>query len=45
MFTNDTITNPARIEFLDEPIWRWFLFFGALIAFGVAWSGIIDFIK
>jgi hypothetical protein len=32
-------------KFLDEPLWRWFIFFGAVILIGAAWKVITDYIK
>lgn len=39
----DIIGNTIGWEFMNEPMWRWFIFFGGLIAIGVAWHGILDF--
>lgn len=38
----DKITNWT---FLNEPAWRWFIFLGVLIAFSVAWKGVLNAIK
>jgi len=32
-------------EFMNEPVWRWFVFLGALMAMGVVWNGILSFMK
>ena len=36
----NTVTN---WQFLNEPIYRWFIFFGALTAISVAWGSILAF--
>lgn len=32
-------------EFLKEPMWRWFIFFGALIFLSLTWRKILDYMK
>jgi hypothetical protein len=39
------IENIVGWPFMQEPLWRWFLFFGAVGAISLAWSGILDFMK
>lgn len=41
----DIINNVTGWNFLQEPLWRWFLFFGALLGIGWAWHGILEFMK
>lgn len=40
----NVVSNLTGWSFLNEPLWRWFLFFGALILISVAWKGILSFI-
>jgi hypothetical protein len=32
-------------EFLDEPLWRWALFFGAMLGIAWGWNGVLDLMK
>lgn len=32
-------------DFLNEPIYRWFIFLGALILMTFAWNGILSLMK
>lgn len=32
-------------EFLDEPLYRWFIFLVAISCFAVAWSAVLNFVK
>jgi hypothetical protein len=32
-------------QFLNEPLWRWALFFGAMMGIAFAWHGVIDLMK
>ena len=32
-------------QFMNEPLSRWFIFLGALIAMLTAWRGVIEYIK
>lgn len=41
----DTVSNIINTPFLDEPAWRWFIAFGAMLFFLGAWKDIIDWIK
>jgi hypothetical protein len=34
-----------RWEFMDEPLYRWFLFAGAWLAIAVAWASILGWMK
>jgi hypothetical protein len=40
-----TVTGIPQWPFMQEPLYRWFLFFGALIAMMTAWNGILSFMK
>ena len=35
------ITTAINWDFLNEPVWRWFLFIGALILIMTAWRAIL----
>jgi hypothetical protein len=38
--------NPiSSWQFLQEPLWRWFIMFGAAIMISIMWRGVIDFAK
>ena len=38
--------NPVSSwQFMNEPLWRWFLMFGAAMAIAILWRGVIDFIR
>jgi hypothetical protein len=38
--------NPVSSwEFLQEPLWRWFIMFGAALVIMFVWGGVVDFIK
>lgn len=40
------IKNLSDWEFLDEPLWRWFIFgFIAMPLIGFAWHSILDFMR
>jgi hypothetical protein len=39
------VENVADWSFLSEPLWRWFLFVGAVLGILWGWSGIIDLMK
>lgn len=39
------ISQITGYEMLNEPMWQWFLFVGAMMLFTFAWHGIIEFIK
>jgi len=41
----DLVKSAVNTQFLDEPIWRWALFAGAMIAIGSGWRAAIDFMK
>lgn len=40
----EVLTNTVNWTFLDEPLYRWFLFFGALLLIAWGWKGILSFI-
>lgn len=35
----------ANWQFLDEELYRWFIFFGALICISIAWGGVLRFMR
>lgn len=37
--------NPLTWQFLQEPAWKWAVFFIALSLFGAAWGGVIRYMK
>jgi hypothetical protein len=46
----DTNNNPfafldtvANWQFMQEPLWRWFVMFGAMLAIAFGWHGILEF--
>jgi hypothetical protein len=39
------LDNIANWPFLQEPLYRWALFFGALLGIAWGWNGIIDLMK
>jgi hypothetical protein len=36
------LNNVINWEFLDEPLYRWALFFLAVAGMGVAWRGVLE---
>lgn len=36
------VADIASWPFLQEPLWRWFLAFGAFLAIGWGWHGILE---
>lgn len=40
----NVVTNVTNWTFLDEPLYRWFIFFGAIILISWAWKGVLSFI-
>ena len=42
---NNPVTDFAKWTFLQEPLYRWVLFFVALALIGWAWRGVIEFMK
>lgn len=40
----NVISNLTNWSFMDEPLWRWFLFFGALMLIAWGWKGILSFV-
>jgi hypothetical protein len=45
MSLTDIPRNVATWEFMNEPMWRWFIFFGATIGIAYGWNGILRFAK
>lgn len=41
----DSVQNLAGWPFLQEPVWRWFIFIGAMLMMMFVWHGILDFMK
>lgn len=41
----NVLANAINWEFLDEPMYRWFLAVGAFLGILWAWNGIIDLMK
>lgn len=35
----------ANVKFMNEPAWRWLVFFIAIMLFLIAWNSVIDFMK
>ncbi len=33
--------NPLKWEFLNEPLWQWFIFIIAVSLFITAWNGVL----
>lgn len=40
----NVITDAVSWEFLDEPLYRWFMFLGALALMMWGWNGVLSFI-
>lgn len=40
-----SISSVADLTFLNEPAWRWLVFFIALMLFLIAWNSVIDYMK
>lgn len=40
----DVVVKAVNWPFMDEPLYRWFLFFGALMLIAWAWKGILSFV-
>lgn len=40
----NVVSGVVGWKFLDEPLYRWFLFFGALILIAWGWKGVISFV-
>lgn len=38
----DMLQNITNWEFLEEPLWRWALFFGAILGIAWGWHGVLD---
>jgi len=41
----DALSNITNWQFLNEPLYRWFLFLGALLLMNYCWADIVDFMK
>lgn len=41
----DGLKKVTDWEFLQEPLWRWGVFFLAVGAMGFAWNGVIDHMR
>jgi hypothetical protein len=41
----DLISKAANWPFLNEPIYRWGIFFLAVGAMGMAWNGVVDIMR
>ena len=39
------VSDVTGWKFLQEPLYRWVLFFIALAFIGIAWRGVIEFMK
>lgn len=39
-----SLSDVTNAEFLNEPAWKWFIAFGAMLLFLWAWKGILSFI-
>lgn len=42
---NDFVTNVKDWPFLDEPLYRWAIFFGAMLGIAYAWNGVLRVMK
>ena len=45
---NNIVAKVASIPqwpFMQEPLYRWFLFLGALMGMMIGWNGILSFMK
>jgi hypothetical protein len=42
---SDTLNNITNWQFLNEPLYRWWLFFFAIMLSLLAWNGVLDFMK
>ncbi len=40
----NVVMETVNWDFLDEPLWKWFLFLGALALMTWGWNGILSFI-
>lgn len=40
----EVLSNLTNWTFLDEPLYRWFIFIGALLLIMWGWNGILSFI-
>lgn len=42
---NDLMNKLATWPFMNEPIWRWFVFMVAMGGIMTAWNGVLAFMK
>lgn len=40
----NVVTDVTKWSFLDEPLYRWFIFFGAIIFIAWTWKGVLSFV-
>ncbi len=40
----EVISNIANWNFMNEPLTKWFIFFGAFLLISWAWKGILSFV-
>lgn len=40
----NVVSNVVGWTFLDEPLYRWFIFFGAIILISWGWKGVLSFV-
>lgn len=45
MDSENPVSSVTNWKFLNEPLYRWVLFMVALTLIGVAWRGVVDFMK
>lgn len=41
----DFLSSVTDWSFMNEPLWRWFMFFGAMLAITYSWHGLVDLMK
>lgn len=41
---SSVLSTPVNWQFLDEPMWKWFIFIGAFALMIFGWNGIMSFI-
>ncbi len=40
----NVVSNVTGWTFMDEPLWRWFIFFGAFLLIAWGWKGILSLV-
>jgi hypothetical protein len=40
----DVVSKAVNWEFMNEPLYRWFIFFGCLMIIAWGWRGVLSFI-